>query len=80
MYIKLHGEDHPSTANTCNNIIFVFMNKGDCDDVLVQYNRELNLRVKVLWKEYPSTANICNNITNVLMKKGDYYTLFVQYN
>ena len=64
--MKVHGEDHPSTADVCKNIAMVLDKKGDCDAAFVAYNRALELYVKVHGEDHPDTADIYNNISNVL--------------
>ena len=72
MKVKVYWEEHPSIANTCNNIANVLHNKGDYDGALLQYIQALKVQVKVHGEDHHDTAVTHSNIVNVLHNKGGY--------
>ena len=69
---KVLGKEHPSTANSYNNIGTVYSDMGDYDKALEYYFKDLAISEKVLGKEHPDTATSYNNIGTVYSDKGDY--------
>ena len=72
MQLLLHGEEHPDTANSYNNIGYVYGAKGDYDRAFEYILKALAIREKVLGEEHPDTASSYNNIGVVYNAKGDY--------
>jgi|GEM_PF-7000384 len=66
------GKDHPSTADTYNNIARVYGVQGRYVEALELYSKALAIRESVFGKDHPDTANTYHNIATVCMKQGDY--------
>jgi tetratricopeptide (TPR) repeat protein len=58
---KLHPE-HPSVANSLNNLAVLYRSMGSYDKALPLYQRALNILEKVLGPEHPSVATTLNNL------------------
>ena len=68
----LYGEEHPHTANSYNNIGWVYGCLGDYTKALEYYQKSLEIRVRVLGEEHPDTATNYNNIGWVYENRRDY--------
>ena len=68
----LYGDEHPHTANSFNNIGWVYGCLGDYTKALEYYQKSLEIRVRVLGEEHPDTATNYNNIGWVYENRRDY--------
>ena len=68
----LYGEDHPHTANSYNNIGWVYGCIGNYTKALEFYQKSLKIRVRVLGEEHPDTATNYNNIGWVYENRRDF--------
>ena len=68
----LYGEEHPHTANSYNNIGWVYGCLGDYTKALEYYQKSLKIRVSVLGEEHPDTATNYNNIGWVYENHRDF--------
>ena len=68
----LYGEEHPHTANSFNNIGWVYGCLGDYTKALEYYQKSIEIRRRVLGEEHPDTADTYNNIGWVYCLCGDY--------
>ena len=68
----LYGDEHPHTANSYNNIGWVYGCLGDYTKALEYYQKSLEIRVRVLGEEHPGTATNYNNIGWVYENRRDY--------
>ena len=66
------GAEHPSIADTCNNIAGVYQAQGDYAKALEYYQKNLAICEKVLGVEHPNTGTTYNNIASVYQAQGDY--------
>ena len=69
---KVLGNEHPSTAQTYNNIAVVYRRQVDYPKALEWYFKSLDIQEKILGNEHPSTAETYNNIAIVYSGQGDY--------
>ena len=65
IYEKSNVEDHPSAADTLNNIASVIQQQGNYRDALDNFSKALVIKQKVYGEDYPSTADTLNNIASV---------------
>ena len=70
--LKVLRPDHPSTAESYNNIGVVYYKKGDYENAFVEHRKALEIRLKVLRPKHLSTAESYNIIGWVYFQKGDY--------
>ena len=70
--LKVHGDQHPSTGTTYNNLGFVWDDKGEYDKAIQYYEKSLTIRLKVHGDQHPSTGISYNNLGAVWKKKGEY--------
>ena len=70
--LKVHGDQHPSTSTSYNNLGFVWDDKGEYDKAIQYYEKSLAIRLKVHGDQHPSTGTSYNNLGLVWMKKGKY--------
>ena len=68
----LYGEEHPHTANSFNNIGWVYGCLGDYTKALEYYQKSIEIRVRVFGEEHPDTATNYNNIGWVYENRRDY--------
>ena len=68
----LYGEEHPHTANSYNNIGWVYGCLGDYTKALEYYLKSLKIRRRVLGEEHPDTATNYNNIGWVYENRRDF--------
>ena len=69
---KVLGKDHPGTANSYNNIGYVYGNMGDYAKALEFHTKALDIHEKVLGKDHPDTATSYNDIGSVYSDMGNY--------
>ena len=60
--LKKLGDDHPSVADTYNNMAIVYDNQGKYDEALAMYEKALSIRLKKLGDDHPSVADTYNNM------------------
>jgi len=68
---KVLGE-HPSTANTYNNIGEIYRTMGDYNEALELFYKALKIKEEMLGVEHPSTAITYNNIAEMHRMQGEY--------
>ena len=66
-------------ADSYNNIGGVYLQKGDLENALLQYQRALEIRTRVFGSEHPDVAKSRNGIGNVLKRMGKPEEALVQY-
>jgi tetratricopeptide (TPR) repeat protein len=66
------GSEHPSVANSLNNLALLYHHMGDHKKALPLYERALDIREKVLGPQHPSVANSLNNLALLYHHMGDY--------
>ena len=73
MWRKLHGDsvDHPDVADSYNNIGLVYGSQGKYEEALVQYNRALEIRIRVLGQDHPDVATSYKSIGVVYQQQGN---------
>ncbi len=69
---KVLGKEHPATANSLNNLAFLYDSLGAYDKAEPLYKRSLAIREKVLGPEHPSTATSLNNLAALYCSLGAY--------
>ena len=69
---RILGTEHPDTAETYNDIGFVYDDLGGYASALDWYQKALRIRETVLGKDHPDTATTYNNIALVYYNQGDY--------
>jgi CHAT domain-containing protein len=70
--VKALGSEHPSVAESLNNLAVIYYNKSDYARAEQLHQRALNIREKALGSEHPSVASSLNNLANIYYDKGDY--------
>jgi tetratricopeptide (TPR) repeat protein len=65
------GPEHPSTAESLNNLAGLLQNQGDVVGARPLYERALAIKEKALGPEHPSTATSLNNLAGLLYNQGD---------
>lgn len=68
---KTLGKDHPSTANSLNNLAMHYWMQGKYVEAEPLYKRALDIREKRLGKDHPSTGASLNNLAALYSAKGD---------
>ena len=68
----LYGEEHPHTANSYNNIGWVYCLRGDYPKALEYSQKSLEICGRVLGEEHRNTANSYDNIGRIYSGLGDY--------
>jgi tetratricopeptide (TPR) repeat protein len=79
IHLKVHGDQHPSTAISYNNIGSVLKSQGNYEDALVEYRKALAIKLQVYGDQHPDTAISYNNIGLVLYDQGNYEDALVEY-
>jgi len=59
-------------ANTYNNIGIVYRNKGDLENALLQHQRALEIRTRLVGSEHPEVATSYSNMAVVRGRQGHY--------
>ncbi len=67
---KVLGEQHPSTADSYNNVAFCLTAQGKHAETLPMYQKALAIFQKVLGEQHPSTADSYNNVAFCLNAQG----------
>jgi tetratricopeptide (TPR) repeat protein len=68
---KVHGPEHPHTAQSLNNLAFLLKDQGDLAGARPLYERALAIFEKVFGSEHPHTATSLNNLASLLQDQGD---------
>jgi len=68
------GADHPTTANSLNNLAAVHRALGDLDGARALYQRALAILEARQGPDHPGTARSLNNLASVLADQGDLET------
>lgn len=77
--LKVHGEQHPDTSQSYNNLGFVWSDKGEYDKAIAYYEKSLVIRLKVHGDQHPATGESHNNLGLVWSDKGDYNKALTYY-
>tara|TARA_B110001452_G_scaffold24402_1_gene19293 strand:- start:149 stop:1798 length:1650 start_codon:yes stop_codon:yes gene_type:complete len=70
--LKVHGDQHPSTSTSYNNLGFVWDDKGEYDKAIQYHKKSLAIYLKVHGDQHPDTAISYNNLGVVWKNKGEY--------
>jgi tetratricopeptide (TPR) repeat protein len=65
------GPEHPSTAQSLNDLALLLKTQGDLAAARPLYERALAIREKALGPEHPNTAQSLNNLGLLLKTRGD---------
>ncbi|MFE4612007.1 tetratricopeptide repeat protein, partial [Streptomyces niveus] len=68
---RLHGEDHPSTLTSRNNLAYAYQSAGDLARAIPLYEQTLTNRLRVLGEDHPSTLTSRNNLAYAYESAGD---------
>jgi CHAT domain-containing protein len=71
IYEKALAKDHPSTAQSINNLALLYYSQGKYAEAEPLFKRALDIREKALGKDHPKTAESLNNMAVLYMAKGD---------
>ena len=69
---KNDGPDHPETADSLNDLAFLYNSMGDQAKALPLYQRALKIREKALGPDHPYTAISLNNLAEAYRENGDF--------
>ena len=70
--LKVHGDQHPSTGTSYNNLGLVWSDKGEYGKAIDYHEKGLAIRLKVHGDQHPSTGISYNNLGLVWSYKGEY--------
>ena len=70
--LKVHGDEHPSTGTSYNNLGGVWNDKGEYDKALEYYEKSLAIDLKVHGDQHTSTSTLYHNLGRVWYYKGEY--------
>lgn len=73
---SVHGESHPSTATSYNNLGIYHFNIGDDDQALVYHRKALAIREEILDANHPRMASSKVAIAAVYRRTGKYEQAF----
>jgi tetratricopeptide (TPR) repeat protein len=76
---KVLGPDHPSVAQSLNNLALLYYSLGDYAKAEPLNKRSLAIREKVLGPDHPDVAQSLNNLAGLYSNLGD-YTMGAQLN
>src|SRR5439155_452266 len=68
---KNYGPEHSETADSLNDLAFLYSSMGEQAKALPLYQRALKIREKAFGAEHPHTANIQNNLGAIYLSQGD---------
>src|SRR5262245_46599793 len=66
------GADHPSTAESLNNLAELYRLQGKYAEADPLYKRALDITEKALGADHPSTATSLNNLASLYVSQGKY--------
>ncbi|MFC1813781.1 tetratricopeptide repeat protein [Thermodesulfobacteriota bacterium] len=69
---EIHGDDHPETAPSHNNLGLIYMSMGNYVKAESHYKRALEIDEEKLGPEHPVTATNMSNLGNLYRSMGDY--------
>src|SRR2546430_8456262 len=69
---KNYGPEHSETADSLNDLAFLYNSMNDQAKALPLYQRALKIREKALGPDHPYTAISLNNLAEVYRESGDY--------
>lgn len=69
---KNYGPEHSETADSLNDLAFLYSSMGDYAKALPLYQRASKIREKALGPDHPYTAISLNNLAEVYRETGDY--------
>ena len=69
---KALGPDHPSTAQSLNNLAALYASQGRYEDAEPLYQRALGIYEKALGPDHPDTAGSLNNLALLYDSQGRY--------
>jgi tetratricopeptide (TPR) repeat protein len=70
--LKVHGDQHPSTSTSYNNLGVVWRDKGEYDKAIAYYEKSLAINLKIHGNQHPETGISYNDLGNVWSDKGEY--------
>ncbi|MFD3917857.1 FxSxx-COOH system tetratricopeptide repeat protein [Streptomyces sp. NPDC058595] len=68
---RLHGEDHPSTLVSRNNLASAYRAAGDLERAIPLYEQTLTDSIRVLGENHPDTLISRNNLASAYRAAGD---------
>jgi tetratricopeptide (TPR) repeat protein len=69
IWLKIYGENHPSTAVGYHNVGSVWRAKGEYDKALEYHQKALNIRLNIYGENNPDTAKSYDNRPLAKLKK-----------
>ena len=69
---KQHGEDHPVTLTSLNNLAWLYQQSGDYLKAQPLFERVLELRERILGKNHPETIICLRNLAYLLYQTKNY--------
>ena len=69
---KVLGPEHPTVANSLDNLAGMYFNLGDYRKVEPLLKKALEIREKALGPEHPTVANSLDNLAGIHSNLGDY--------
>src|SRR4030095_3521270 len=69
---KRYGPEHSETADSLNDLAFLYSSMNDQTKALPLYQRALKIRETVLGPNHPHTAIILNNLAETYRESGDF--------
>ena len=70
--LKIHGDKHPSTGLSYNNLGSVWSNIGEYDKAIKSHEKSLAINLEVHGDEHPSIGKSYNNLGNCHRDKKQY--------
>lgn len=71
-YIDVHGEDHPDTATSYDNVAFNLNAQGRYTEAEPLYRKALGISERVLGDDHPDTGTSYNNLASNMDAQGRY--------
>ena len=68
---RLHGEDHPDTLASRNNLAGAYESAGDLGRAIALYEQTLTDSTRILGKDHPDTLASRNNLAGAYESAGD---------
>jgi Flp pilus assembly protein TadD len=69
---KRFGDEHPSVADSLNNLAFLYYSQGRYSDAEPLYIQALSMSKRLLGDEHPSVATSLNNLAFLYYSQGRY--------
>ncbi|MFD4915178.1 tetratricopeptide repeat protein [Streptomyces virginiae] len=67
-YLRVLGEDHPSTLTSRNNLAGAYESAGDLGRAIPLYEQNLTDTVRVLGQEHPITGTVRGNLAAAVVE------------